>query len=233
MMLNIAGLNRAVASEPVAANPATVAPFTAQYDLFRDEDNVGQATISLTALPDNRWQYQTASEARLYFFHFSDREQSQFRWLNGKPQPLQFEKESKRPGKAEVTRQQFDWQQLLDSGTRGKKSWSTALTPGTQDLQSHLLALQQDLAAGIRDVHYAVSKNGRVRDYHYAVTKEETLDTALGRLAVLRVERIREPGDDRQTISWFAPSLNYIPVRLQQFEDGELQGDMQIRALQR
>lgn len=214
-----------------AADP--IAGFTAEYDLIRDDDIVGQSTISLVAQNNGDWLFTTDSRASLYFMSFTDREQSRLRWLDNKPQPLYFEKFRKRPGKTETVKQTFDWQQQLDHGTRGKKSWSSPLQPGTQDLQSHLLALQLDLRAGKRDLHYPVSKHGRVRDYHYQVTKEELQETALGKLPTLRVERIRDADDNRQTITWFAPSLDFIPVRIQQYEDGELQGDMQLNKLTR
>jgi len=220
-------------SASAAFATAPFPPFTAEFTLFRDNEQVGQSVIELKPHGNAEWLIETRTNASLYTFNFSDREQSRFRWLNGKPQPLAFEKERQRPGKTEIVHQRFDWQQMTDSGERGKKTWSTALTTGTQDLQSHLLLLQLDLRAGKRELNYPVSKNGRVRDYHYAVVKEEQLETALGTLNVLRVERIRDPGDDRQTISWFAPTLDFLPVRIQQYEDGVQQGDMQIRKLSR
>ncbi|MFZ5841707.1 MAG: DUF3108 domain-containing protein [Pseudomonadota bacterium] len=210
-----------------------IAPFKAEYDLYYDDDNVGESVLQLSALANGEWQFETRSEASLYLMSFSDHEQSRFVWHNERPKPLAFSKERQRPGKTERVQQQFDWQTQTDRGTRGKKSWSTALLGDTQDLQSHLLALQLDLRAGKRELHYAVSKHGRVRDYRYKVTKEETLGTALGKLATIRVERIRDADDDRQTISWLAPSLDFIPVRIQQFEQGKLQGDMRIRKLTR
>ena len=215
----------------MAAEP--IKPFLAEFDLYYDNDQVGQSTLQLSKRDNNTWLFETRSNASLYLLSFTDREQSTLQWQNDRPQPLAFEKERTRPGKTEKVQQKFDWLQKTDSGNRGKKSWSTPLADGTQDLQSHLLALQLDLQAGKRELHYAVSKHGRVRDYHYKVTQEEPLETALGKLPTLRVERIRDPDDDRQTITWIAPSLDYLPVRIQQFENGSLQGDMRIRKLTR
>lgn len=217
---------------PVQA-AAPIAAFKAEYDLYYDDDKVGQSTLELAARDNDEWLFETRSEASLYFMSFSDHEQSRFVWHNERPKPLAFSKERKRPGKTERVQQQFDWQSQTDRGTRGKKSWSTALLGDTHDLQSHLLALQLDLRAGKHELMYAVSRHGRVRQYQYKISKEEVLDTALGRLSTLRVERIRDADDDRQTISWLAPSLDFIPVRIQQFEKGELQGDMRIRKLTR
>lgn len=219
-------------SLPAAAMPP-IKTFTATFDLLRDDDKVGESVIRLHPTGDGGWLFETRSNARLFFFSFSDREQSRLRWHDGWPQPLAFEKERHRPGKTEIVRQQFDWQSRIDSGERGKKKWSKPLQPGTQDLQSHLLALQLDLQAGKREMQYTVSRYGSLRNFRYQVVKEEQINTALGQLHTLRVERVRDADDDRQTISWFAPSLGYIAVRTMQYEDGELQGDMQIRTLVR
>jgi hypothetical protein len=34
----------------------------------------------------------------------------------------------------------------------------------------------------------------------------------------------------RETFAWFAPSLNYTLVRLQQFKEGDEQGDIKLKS---
>ena len=70
-----------------------------------------------------------------------------------------------------------------------------------------------------------------MHEYRYAVTGEEMLSTVLGELSTIRVERIRS-SKDRQTISWFAPKLGFIPVQVKQIEDGQDSAEMRIRTLQ-
>ncbi len=223
-----------VETAPAPAAPVvTVAPFRAEFDLLRDGDVIGKAVMTLKALTGGEWQFETQTEASLFFLSFSDRETSRLRWQDGQPQPLQFDKLRNRPGKTEVIKQVFNWKAGSENGQKNDQNWSQPLAPGTQDLQSQLLALQADLQAGKTPMRYTVSRYGKVREYRYAITAEETLNTKLGKLKTLRVERIREPNDDRQTISWFAPSLGFVPVRVQQYEDGELQADLQIRKLSR
>ncbi len=216
-----------------AKSAAALAPFRAEFDLLHDDDVIGQAVMTLKALSGNEWQFETQTEASLYFLSFRDRETSRLRWQDGRPQPLQFDKLRNRPGKTEVITQVFDWQSHTETGKKNDQNWTQALAAGTQDLQSQLLALQADLKAGKTPITYTVSRYGKVREYRYAITAEEVLNTKLGNQKTLRVERIREPNDDRQTISWFAPALGHVPVRVQQYEDGALQADLQIRKLTR
>jgi len=84
---------------------------------------------------------------------------------------------------------------------------------------SHQLELARDLEAGVEDLRYAVIIRGSIRDYRYQRLGEEDMQTALGTLRVIKLERIRDDSD-RETQLWLAPDLNYQPVLLRQKEDG-------------
>jgi hypothetical protein len=84
---------------------------------------------------------------------------------------------------------------------------------------SHQLELARDLKAGVEDLHYAVIIRGSIRDYRYQRLGEEDMETALGTLRVIKLERVRDDSD-RETQLWLAPELNYQPVLLRQKEDG-------------
>ena len=70
-----------------------------------------------------------------------------------------------------------------------------------------------------RKLNYAVIIRGSIRDYRYERRGEEDLETPMGTLRVLRLERIRD-NSDRETELWLAPEFNYQPVLLRQKEDG-------------
>lgn len=97
--------------------------------------------------------------------------------------------------------------------------------PGQLGPLSYQIAMAADLAThnGIEDAHqfsYTVIHRGRLRDYTYEVTAQDIeLDTPLGTLSTIQLERVRE-SDDRETVLWLAPELNYLPVKLMQIEDG-------------
>ncbi|MEQ9465685.1 MAG: DUF3108 domain-containing protein [Haliea sp.] len=91
--------------------------------------------------------------------------------------------------------------------------------PGQLGPLSHQLELARDLQDGVEDLSYAVIIRGSVRDYRYERRGEEDLETPLGTLRVLRLERVRD-NSDRETVLWLAPELNYQPVLLRQKEDG-------------
>lgn len=84
---------------------------------------------------------------------------------------------------------------------------------------SHQLELARDLREGAEELSYAVIIRGSVRDYRYQRLGEENMDTALGLLRVVKLERVRDDSD-RETLLWMAPELNHQPVLLRQVEDG-------------
>ncbi|TNE81945.1 MAG: DUF3108 domain-containing protein [Gammaproteobacteria bacterium] len=86
---------------------------------------------------------------------------------------------------------------------------------------SYQVQLQRDLIRGESDLQYQVIARGRLKDYNFEILGEETLDTPLGPFKTIKVRRVRED-DDRQTLMWFAPTLNYLLVQLwQKEEDGD------------
>ncbi len=84
---------------------------------------------------------------------------------------------------------------------------------------SHQLELARDLQDGVQELSYAVIIRGSIRDYRYLVLGEENMETALGVLRVVKLERVRDDSD-RETTLWLAPELNYQPVLLRQVEEG-------------
>jgi hypothetical protein len=45
--------------------------------------------------------------------------------------------------------------------------------------------------------------------------------------------RIIRSSNRRQTFAWFSPSLDYALVRLQQFKDGDEQGDIRLKSFKK
>lgn len=84
---------------------------------------------------------------------------------------------------------------------------------------SHQLELARDLQEGAEELSYTVIIRSSIRDYRYQRLGEEDMETALGVLRVVKLERVRD-NSDRETTLWLAPELNYQPVLLRQKEDG-------------
>ena len=83
------------------------------------------------------------------------------------------------------------------------------------------MQLQQDLIDGVEALRYQVISRGRLKEYRFERVSEELLNTPMGDIRALRVNRIRED-NERETSLWFAPDMGYLLVKLwQREEDGE------------
>ena len=99
----------------------------------------------------------------------------------------------------------------------GKDRRQVPYVPGLLDQHSLTLALLEDLRAGKGPQFvYKVLNKGRLETYTFKRVGEQKLDTALGKLDTVRIDRIRESSDGRSTRIYFAKSLDYAPVLIQE-----------------
>jgi hypothetical protein len=59
------------------------------------------------------------------------------------------------------------------------------------------------------------------------VTGREPQEVPFGRFDTVRVERERQ-GSSRETVTWLAPALDWVAVRVDQRDDGELEGRLEL-----
>ena len=143
------------------------------------------------------------------------------------PASYRYERTGKREKEVSID---FDWSAGTVYNTAAGETWRMQVPDGTVDKLSYLLRLMEDLAAGREDISYDIADGGKLKTYRLRVAGRETLQTDLGEMQTLRVARER-PDSDRETTLWMAPSLGYLPVRIEHSEpDGE-SITMRIRSL--
>ena len=104
-----------------------------------------------------------------------------------------------------------------------KKSVVIPYQPGLLDQHSVTLALISDLQAGKGPTFkYQTIVKGKVETYTFRIAGEQVLDTALGRMDAVKVERVRQTDNGKSTVIWFARNKNYLPVK---FQDLNAKGD--------
>lgn len=100
--------------------------------------------------------------------------------------------------------------------------------PGIYDLLSLRLALAHDLARDqLKAVYRIVDDRSRVEAVDVTVAGRETLSTPLGELETVRLE-YRSERRDRLFRLWMAPGMDAALVRLEQFEEGRLRGQLNL-----
>lgn len=114
----------------------------------------------------------------------------------------------------------FDWTRGELQTRRGDKSLNTALPDDAFDSLSILLAIGERLRGGVEKIELSLVNKGRVRARTYQREAQETLALAVGEVQTLRVREVRDSGK-RFTMAWYAPGLQFLPVRIEQYRNGK------------
>lgn len=109
-----------------------------------------------------------------------------------------------------------------------EKSWRLTLAGTELDQGTYALALRDDIARGMKEVCYNVVEEDDIDHYCFKVTGEENIDTALGKLDTVVVERVRKEGSKRRTRFWLAPSLQYSIAKLEHREKEQTAYSLEI-----
>lgn len=112
--------------------------------------------------------------------------------------------------------QDFDWQtSKVQYQKGGNAKTELNIEPGVLDMITHRLQLRRDLIAGKQVFSYPVISRGKLKQYDYKVVSEQILQTAIGPLNTVKVDRVID--DIEKTVSvWLATDWDYLIVKLQQ-----------------
>lgn len=218
----------AFAVAPLAAAP--VAPFSATYEVRRNGDVLGEATLHLRRDGD-AWRFTNSTRgtqglARIAGVRID--ESSRFRYLpDGRPETLQYD---------------YAQQTSFNDRRRGarvlgtdielrkdEERWRVPHIGGAVDRQLLTVALMQAVSAGRTGVQtLQVVGRGSVEPQSWAIRGIEAVPGADER--GLRVERRRESADGKTTVMWLDDDRGHLPLRIEQREDDET---IEMRLLRR
>lgn len=195
-------------------------PFSATYTAdWKQLPFTGTAERKLYQKTDGTWHLDFS--ATMLVAGVS--ESSHFRLQNQQLQPLAYQYNRTGLGKPRKSHYSFDWNNSQVTGTDRKGEFTLPLNPGLLDKSSYQLALQADLALGEDSLSYQVLDGKTIDIYDFRILGEESIQTPLGTLNTVKVERVRDPGQNRRkTTLWFAKDWDYLLVQLNQIErDGK------------
>ncbi len=224
----------ALAAFATLANAAPK-PYSAEYEVLRNGDRLGRATVTLREVGDGRWELLSVTrgtEGLAALAGIEITERSLLRWQGDRPETIEysFAQQMAWDRKERSVRVDPAGKRILSRDKRGEHDF--AYKSGALDRQAATLALAQDVAAGKRGaLVYDVVDRANFEPERYRVAGEESVQTPAGTLAAIKVERVREDGGGRTTTLWLGKAQNYLPVRTVQREpDGE---SFEMRLIQR
>lgn len=202
-------------------------PFHARYIAYRNGNDIGEAVMSLETT-DEGYKLFYQSDVSIFFLSDIRSETSLFSLVDQRLVPEQYLYKREGTGPDKSLTLTFDDSNKTITIKARKKDPSAINWQGEWDNQLYRFDLQQQLQLGKTDVQYdLINYRGELKSYGFEVAGEEVLQLPFGKLNTIKVKTIRS-SKRRVTWSWFAPDLNYQLVRLQQFKEGDEQGDIQL-----
>jgi hypothetical protein len=212
----------AVAAIPAAAQ-LQIAEYRASYEVRNGGRRAADAEFSVVAAADGEYVYRSVTEARGLLKLVA-------------PNPATEESRLRLAGDALVS-MQFNY---VDGSRKGEDNFSIAYdtaagqirimrTDGAETLpyEADLLdrgslqvAVMRDLARCRQPGTYRWIDDDGIKTYRYERLDDAVAETGAGDFPTLRFRQQRE-GSSRQSILWLAPSVSYVPVIVEQIDDGE------------
>jgi hypothetical protein len=198
-------------------------PFAATFSVKRNIIPLGKLELQLTLNEKGQYHYHAHTlPGKLVGWLSADEiiEESYGELKNGaiKPASYTFNDRGDEDERAEL---KFDWPMGEVHTTSGGVTWSQSIVAGVQDRLSQQLSVRLDLAEGRKDISYQVADGGKLKRYRFLVEGEEEIDTPYGQMRCLRIKRSKESRKPDYTI-WFAPELDYLPVKIERQQSGRL-----------
>ena len=235
----LAALVAGAVATPAAAQdvrPEDMRPFSVTYAVGNNLVTAGDATLELARAGDG-WRYSLSTEPSGIFRLTGKGRIEETALIDTapdgdllalRPSTYTYRQDDEARRSVDAT---FDWEAgTLDWLRRGELDSMTLDRP-ILDRLSVTLAVMSALRRGETEVRVQVFDNGRIKDVIFEDEGGETLETSMGEIETRRVLRSNLDGSTRTTITWFAPSLDYMPVKIEQLKRGELVARLTLKNL--
>ncbi len=213
----LAAPTTAATTATAAPAPAPLRPYVARYQLSRSGLRLAEGTFEVRTDGDHTYLYVSRSKpvGIASLFRSDDiLEQTRWQWLNDTVHPLDYRLDHTGIDKPRHVHISFDWPSRRVINDVNGSRWKMNIPPDTLDKLSVQLALSLALKRGERGpFQFPVADGGKLKTYYFTVEGEEKVKTPAGRFDAVRVRRDQ---DKRRTVLWFVPSLDWLPVRLDQ-----------------
>ncbi len=116
----------------------------------------------------------------------------------------------------------FNWDNNeLTYKSRGEEGTESFSDPVLDRLSVTLKVMNELKHRPFEEAKLTVFDSGRIKQVLFINEGSETVSTNVGKIETIRV-RSENTGSVRHTVTWFAPDLDYIPVKIEQHKRGDL-----------
>jgi hypothetical protein len=214
----------------------TVPVYDAVYQVEYKGRNLGSSEFKVTHdAAQNSYEFTSTTTARGILGKLAAPnptvERSRFTVIGGRIRPVEYSyKDGSRRG-GDDRQIQFDWERRVATVSDKDGRREVALEDVSLDPGSLHVALMQDLILNGKPGQYRIADSEQAKAYGFEDKGEAQTETGLGTLATHAYLQHRE-GSSRTTYLWVAPQLNYLPARIEQRKDNEVQTSLTLMSVE-
>lgn len=206
---------------PAVANASLPKPFQANYSVSKGSLTLGNLHASLK-YSGNKYSYHkytkaTGLAALLTGIKITENTDGQFNGQNITPKNYLY-KQSKHT-KTKIDKATFTNNTVV--GSYKNKAYTIKTKQGTQDRASLELVLARDLSLNKKRLSYTIVGRGEKSQYNFQKLGSEIVKTPAGTFHTVKIKVLRK-GNKRQTIFWMAKEIDYLPVKINHIEKGDI-----------
>ncbi len=225
-------LIQSVAASPTyILNDSTLPPeFEAIYDVHKGSMRVGKMDVSLKKV-NGELIYESITKpvgmAALFLGDQIVTDRAVLKLINNQYHTIEFKHEMKNSDKNRNEHYIFDWDNKRAVVKYKDRKNEIELQDYTFDNYSaQLLLMRKPDQEKVTNLYSVISK-GKLKEYSYQLENNEVIETKAGKYDAHKL--VRKKDNDKKTTyySWYAEKLNYLPVKLDKYENGKL--DISIR----
>ncbi len=204
-----------------------IPPYTASYEASA----MGNTLKARITLNHEDVQTRMAMDAHVSGFlrilgRFELSRESLMNSRNGDLQLVQSRSQQITPRRERKVETRFDWETNRAIGTINGERFDLEVPEQTLDFLGSLYLMMQRLetgelsSEGDRETIQALERD-RLREYQFEYAGRETMDSPIGRVETIRIDR-RTDDSDVALSAWFARELRHVPVRFDYEADGRV-----------
>jgi hypothetical protein len=195
--------------------------------------------LELKLRPDPQagsWIYETHAHPNFLASFFVSPESIERGWFRVTPtgvEPQRYLLDNGSGDKGNDSELTYDWEHGKITGKARGKPLDLAIEPGTQDVMSIRAVVIVDLLAGREPHEYTMLDGRELKHFVYTRVGTAKLKTDIGEYdtVIFKSDRKDSDGHGRSWQYWYAPALDWLPLRAEQREDGKTRITLAIRTL--
>jgi hypothetical protein len=222
-----------VHAESPSLNPS-LRPYVARYNVKYRGLSGGDIEFTLASEGNGRYVFSSHLLPNFLGSLFTSdqaEDRSEMRFANGELKPLHFVSDDGTRKTEKDQRYDFDWSALKASGRFRDHDFTLTIPVNAQDRLSIQLAASLALQAGHEPGKLIMLERDELQEYHITEQGKERVATKAGEYDTVLLKSVRE-GSSRTTQYWYAPALNYIPVRAERSTNGKVDIVMELKSIQ-